>query len=626
MTQRTSAALLVALLALGTAAGTARAACHMEPIGPFPVNISGMRALVTARINGTDKIFIIDTGAFFSIISKQAAAELHLPVDAPAGVTMGVGGNATYQIARVKDFRIFGVALHNLQFTTWGTDFENGYAGVIGQNFLRIIGDPEYDFANSTLRFWRTSGCSRDQMAYWVKAGEAYSRVSIQSTTQMEPATQFQAYVNGAPVRVLLDSGTPVSVLSLRAAARAGVKPGDPDVKSAGYFTGGGRRVVETWIAPFASFKVGEEEIRTTHLRIGNLGFDSGPMSYGGQSVPLSAINAGDQLDMLLGFDFFLSHRVFVSNTEHELFFSYNGGPVFNLSLQPPTAGAQGASGTASQAAGAAALPGSATEQAGTAEPVNAAGFARRASLLLAQKDYPHAIADLTRAIEREPAQPQFWHDRAEAYRASQQPQLASADLDHFLQLQPRDVTGLLERAQLHMDSHEQPAAVADLEAASQAASKQDDSRLQMGQLYQHADLYGPAIEQYDLWLTSHDQDARWPMGLFLRCRARALAGQDLDKALSDCNISMSSFSGAARSSALETRGLVNLRRGDLAKSIDDYSEALKLDRTDAWALYGRGLAKLRSGATAAGHADMAAARKVQPDIEEKFKSIGLTP
>jgi len=31
-------------------------------------------------------------------------------------------------------------------------------------------------------------------------------------------------------------------------------------------------------------------------------------------------------------------------------------------------------------------------------------------------------------------------------------------------------------------------------------------------------------------------------------------------------------------------------------------------------------------GATVSGHTDLAAARKVQPDIDEKFKNIGLVP
>ena len=42
--------------------------------------------------------------------------------------------------------------------------------------------------------------------------------------------------------------------------------------------------------------------------------------------------------DMLLGSDFFLAHHIFVSNSTRRLFFTYNGGVVFNLSANSNSA------------------------------------------------------------------------------------------------------------------------------------------------------------------------------------------------------------------------------------------------------------------------------------------------
>jgi len=70
----------------------------------------------------------------------------------------------------------------------------------------------------------------------------------------------------------------------------------------------------KTWIAPISSFKIGGEEIHDTRLRIGDIGPDA---------------------DMLLGADFFLAHHIYVSNRQDKLYFTYNGGPVFNLSQSP---------------------------------------------------------------------------------------------------------------------------------------------------------------------------------------------------------------------------------------------------------------------------------------------------
>ncbi len=41
---------------------------------------------------------------------------------------------------------------------------------------------------------------------------------------------------------------------------------------------------------------------------------------------------------MILGGDFFVSHHVYVSNSQHKLYFTYNGGPVFDLSSRAAAA------------------------------------------------------------------------------------------------------------------------------------------------------------------------------------------------------------------------------------------------------------------------------------------------
>jgi len=117
------------------------------------------------------------------------------------------------------------------------------------------------------------------------------------------------AYVNGVKIHVIFDTGASTSYLTLVAAKRAGVTPESPGVVDGGTGAGSGRAAALVDRA-FASFKVGDEEVRNTRLRIGE-----------GNLL-------GD--DMLVGADFFLSHRIYVSNSQHKLYFTYNGGPVFN--------------------------------------------------------------------------------------------------------------------------------------------------------------------------------------------------------------------------------------------------------------------------------------------------------
>jgi predicted aspartyl protease len=115
---------------------------------------------------------------------------------------------------------------------------------------------------------------------------------------------------------VLFDTGAPRSVLTLDAARRAGITPTSAGVVSGGEWRGIGPGSGQTWIAPFASFKIGDEEVRNTHLRIG--------------AEQLNGV------DMLLGADFFLSHRIYVATGQRKLYFTYNGGPVFDLKTASP--------------------------------------------------------------------------------------------------------------------------------------------------------------------------------------------------------------------------------------------------------------------------------------------------
>lgn len=107
------------------------------------------------------------------------------------------------------------------------------------------------------------------------------------------------------------------------------------------------------------------------------------------------------------------------------------------------------------------------------------------------------------------------------------------------------------------------------------------------------------------------------------RCWHRAIRGAGLDLALADCNAAVA-ISPIA--SYLDSRGLVQLRRGELAAAIRDYDAALAQQPQLAHSLYGRGLAKLRQGDRRGGEADLAAARAGQPGIADEFRAFGLVP
>jgi tetratricopeptide (TPR) repeat protein/predicted aspartyl protease len=603
---------VLALLSLACAPAWVFAECKIAKIAELPVTMSGSKPLVTAQINGQDARFVADSGAFYSMLSGASAAQYNLKLErAPPGLLIeGVGGSVAPSVATVRVFTIAGVPVHNVEFLVGGTQVDSASVGLLGQNFFRI-GDVEYDLSHGAIRLMKVEDCRHARLAYWVTGTDSYSVMEIQRATEGSRHTQGVAYLNGAKIHVLFDTGAAASILSLRAAAEAGIKPDSPDVLDGGFSFGIGSGIVKTYIARFSSFKVGDEEIRNARLRFGDI-------RIGGA-------------DMLLGADFFLSHRVYVASSQGLLYFSYNGGPVFNLSQSAAKpapadpAAVDAAPVNAAEPNPAAAKP---ADEPGPDEPTDAAGFSRRGSAREARHDYERALADLSRACDMSPANPDYFYQRGVIYRQNKQPAEALADFDRAITLKDDDVDALVARAQIRLESHDRAAAKADLDAANRAASKESEVRLFIAFGYGRVEDFENSVAQYDLWIAAHASDVRLTQALGGRCHGRALLGKDLAGALSDCNAALkgSTQSGAVSANVLANRGLVRLRMGDYSKSVSDYDAALKIEPQSAWALYGRGIANLRQKNISAGNADIAAATALSASVAPLYNRYGLSP
>jgi tetratricopeptide (TPR) repeat protein len=579
--------------------------CTLVRLPDIPVTMDGLVPTVHAQINGKDALFVADSGAFFNTVAPSAVKEFQLRVD-PSIVGLyleGVGGNEHAQVAVAKTFTIFGKAWPNVEFVVAGSGYNEGRAiGLLGQNVFSVA-DVEYDLANGVIRLARPRDCSKDtSLAYW--ATEQYSVIDIDPATPEEPHTKSVAYLNGTKIHVIFDTGAGESILTLKAAKRAGITPTSEGVTAAGPTSGIGHKVSQTWIARFASFSIGDEEIRHAQLRFGD-------------------INLTDA-DMLIGADFFLSHRIYVASSRKKLYFTYNGGPVFDLTAARAPA--------ASPAAGAKPAAAAATEAAATAnaalrlnQPTDAAGYARRGTASAARHDYAAAIADLTHACELAPSEAAYFYQRGQVRVDNKQPDLALADFDQAIKLKPDDTDALIARATLRGRRGDPPdLIVTDLDAADRALPKEADAHLDIGELYADAGQPAAAVAQYSKWIDARPRDdMRMAGALNLRCWARALDGQELDKALADCNTALKLKPNTA--DFLDSRGLVYLRQSNYDRAIADYDAALHLQPKIAWSLYGRGVARLHKGFTAEGQADITAATALEPKIAERAANFGIT-
>lgn len=587
-----------ALLALSLSTAGAANRCSLAMTSQVPVKMEDLRPVIATQLNGVEARFIIDTGSFWDFLSPTAATIFKLPLTdaAPGYYVNGIGGSFVPKIATAKTFTVAGLSGHDAQFLVGNNEFGGDIVGILGQNLFRIA-DVDFDFANGALRFVKPQHCGDQILAYWA-TGRAVAMVRIDWTSAAQPHLIAKAAVNGHKIYVLFDTGSWRSMLSLDAAKRAGITPESPGVTPAGATIGLGGKPVKVWVAPVDKFEIGGETIEHTHLLIGDIGLQNA--------------------DMLLGSDFFLAHRIYVAYSQDRLYFTYNGGAVFDVNALPPAAAQNPIGGLA--AAGA--TPGSNS-------PTDAAGFMRRGMADASRGELVQAISDLTQACKLTPADADCHYQRGIAYWRNEQPQPAMADFDAAIQRRPDDFHAYLARAQLEM-SKQPDAAQSDLDVVDRLAPPQADMRLQLARLYGVAGEHAGAVHQYDLWIEYHPDDVNLSYALSGRCGSEAAANVDLDRALDDCNTAlrlMRRFDMAHASAVtMSNRGLVYLREGELDSAVADFQAALKLDGALPLARYALGVAELKKGLTAQGQADVAAALTHNRDIAKRLAGLGFKP
>jgi predicted aspartyl protease len=299
-------------------ANSADAGCRLVRVLDLPIDADSPQPLIPVRVNGSDLHFLVDSGAIDSMIRPAAVTELKLQTYYPAnaGVRVkGVASSSVLQIARVRELKVAGIQIKDGELSVFN---ENGAGdGVLGQNVLQHFA-VEYDLAHGHMRLFTSSGCESAKFAYWLTPDQQYSSMRIGLVDTQNPYTMGDAYVNGHRIRVGFNSGLSRSILTKDAAARVGVKLDSDGVVEAGYTAGLGGGSVKTYVGRFASFKIGDNE------RIDNI------------RIPIADVKLRFA-DMLVGADFFMSHRIIVGNKEERLLMSYNGGPVFDLSKQDAT-------------------------------------------------------------------------------------------------------------------------------------------------------------------------------------------------------------------------------------------------------------------------------------------------
>ena len=578
----------LAACALLACAGPASAeGCTLGKYGTLSVEMIGERPTTLVKVNGAVARFAIDTGAWFNFMSRANADALGLrPVPAPFGFRMGgIGGSADAEIARIKDLGFLDTDLHNVDFVVGGSDAGEG---SLGANLLDFA-DLEIDLTHGKVTLFKTDGCRKAELAYWVKEGGTYNVADLHPSVNLNDRRSFvDVTINGKRVRALLDSGAVATLLDRRAAEHVGIDLHGPGVKAGGPVRGIGARTYQSWIVPIDTFSVGTEMIQHSEMLVMDGNFGDG------------------STNMILGVDFMLAHHMYIANSQRKLYFTYNGGRVF--SLDTASIGAHESTAAAANDAG--------------GEPKTAADYALRGEARRARGELANALSDLDAAIRLDPGSADDHVIRARVLLAQKQPGAALDDLDKALTLDPKNLDALLLRASLRHRKKDDTGAAADLAAAQKLAPAGSMQSRSIASLYVAMGEPANALPLLDAWIHAHEDDSTLGSALNERCWARALANQALDGALHDCRKAIKR--DGDRAAYLDSLGMVYLRMGNDAESIKAYQQALAQSPHTAWSHYGLGLAELHSGRTDAGKAELATARSLDKDIDARAAKLGL--
>ena len=571
-------ALVLALLAMGPSWG----GCELQQM-EIPVRIVNERPIATVQLNGTDARLLLDSGAFFSMLTSATATQLNLPLrDLPWGMRIhGYTGPIEARRTVVEKLGLPAGSLPKIEFLVGGNELGSGIMGILGRNILSAA-DTEYDLAHGVVRLSFPKGdCGDTNFAHW--AGEApVVVVPMDWRLRSDTAIRFDVRVNGARVRALMDTGAPHTGLSLKAARRAGIE--EKDLTPTSRTGGAGEGRVKSWTGKVASFELGGEKVTNNVMRIDDV--DS------------------SETEMLVGLDYFLAHRIYVSGRQNKIYITWNGGPVF---ARVP--GAQGV-----YDARYAATPTDVPKD-------DADALARRGAAAIAAGDHQRALEDLNRACELAPGVADYFDARARLHQSMQNPRAALADLDRALSLDAGLVEARFRRAALRASQRDGAGAQADLAHLDAALPGSSELRSKMGNLYARFSQVPEAMRQYDLWIGSHPQDERRASVFNERCWLRARLGIDLPLALKDCRQAVDLDEGAA--AHRDSLGWTHLRMGEPAKAKEAFDGAIKIEALAA-SLYGRGLALRQLNDEAASARDLAAARRLNTAIDAAMRRQGF--
>lgn len=244
-----------------------------------------------------------------------------------------------------------------------------------------------------------------------------------------------------------------------------------------------------------------------------------------------------------------------------------------------------------------------------------------RASLRKGIGDFAGAAADYAQALAIAPSVENHLLHAAVLADLGQQ-QAALADAQAARAIDPSSLPANVVTAHLLAETGDLPGAVALLDRRiALGGDERDALRLAKAELLGEFGDAQAAIALLDTLIADKPGN---PQLLNARCWAKGTRNLMLDTALKDCTQSIELSSSTV--AALDSRAMVWFRMGRYAEAMQDLDAVLAQVPNLGETRFMRAIVEFRQGSRTAAAADLAIARKINPDVVRRYARYGITP
>jgi predicted aspartyl protease len=216
----------------------------------------GRRELIPVTINGNTEMFIFDTGAFISSVSRDVASKLNLSVHQGNITLYDMAGRVSRDQTTVKEFAFGRAKINDTVLPV--LDSPGLPTGLFGVDFLGAY-DADLDFGSDVLRVFSQDHCEGGVL-YWKAPVAGVVPIRIRDGKITVPVT-----VDGHEITAIIDTGSPQTLMNQDTARYVfNLTLGAPGTEATGDFAGEPEHKVYAHI--FDSLSFGDIQVKNAHM------------------------------------------------------------------------------------------------------------------------------------------------------------------------------------------------------------------------------------------------------------------------------------------------------------------------------------------------------------------------